>query len=207
VVNPELLAFSDNTDTPATLTLLANLPQLILAFIYLVYNAMFRLLFSAQDYSEFAFKGKYLMVSTPRGKQRGTWFFGAPILWAAPMLGLQVFLHWFISQSFFVVQVSVFDEQGVLDNNYASISNCGFSPMAIICAVIVAFVMILFTCGLGLRKFNMGSPPVVGNCSAAITAGCHPPQQIDLMAFRRLRWTYRYLAPNVMQGYLAPASS
>ena len=56
-----------------------------------------------------------------------------------------------------MVQVSVFNE-GMLDNDFASISNCGFSPMAIICAIIVALVMMLFTWGLGLRKFKKGSP-------------------------------------------------
>jgi len=75
-VNPELLAFPNNVGTPAKFALVTNLPQLTLAFIYLVYNAMFRLLFAAQDYSRFAFEAKYLMVSTPRGKQRGTWFLG-----------------------------------------------------------------------------------------------------------------------------------
>jgi hypothetical protein len=193
-VNPELLAFSENTGTPATLALLANLPQLILACIYLVYNATFRLLFAAQDYSLFAFEAKYLMVSTPQGQQRGTWFLGFPMLWAVPMLGLQVFLHWFVSQSFFVVQISVFNEEGVLDNDFASISNCGFSPIAIICAVFVALVMMLITCGLGLRKFRKGSPPVVGNCSAAIAAACHLPFQIEYMPFRKLMWNYGFIA-------------
>ncbi|KAE9373243.1 hypothetical protein N431DRAFT_226530 [Stipitochalara longipes BDJ] len=202
-VNPELLAFSDNAGTPVTLALLANLPQLILAFIYFIYNAMFRLLFSTEDYARFAFSAQYLMVSTPVGKQRGTWFLGFPMLWAGPMLVLQTFLHWFVSQSFFVVQVSVFDEFGVLDNNFASISNCGFSPMSIICAVIVAGVMMVITVGLGLRGLKKGGPPVVGNCSAAVAAACHPPVRIEGMQFRKLLWSSRAWG-GATQGYLAP---
>ena len=164
---------------------------------------MFRLLFSTQDYAKFAFSPQYLMVSTPRGKQRGTWFLGFPLAWAAPMLALQTFLHWFVSQSFFLVQVSVFDEQGVLDNNYASISNCGFSPMSIICAIIVAGVMIAITVGLGFRGLKKGCPPVVGNCSAAMAAACHPPMRSEGMQFRKLMWSSRAWGSGV-QGYLAP---
>ncbi|KUJ15888.1 uncharacterized protein LY89DRAFT_98157 [Mollisia scopiformis] len=203
-VNPELLAFSDNAGTPATMALLANVPQLILAFIYLVYNAMFRLLFSAQDYALFAFSPQCLMVSTPRGKQRGTWFLGFPFFWAGPMLVLQTFLHWFVSQSFFVVQISVFDEYGVLDNDFASISNCGFSPVSIICAIIVAGVMMIITVGLGFRRLKKGSPPAVGNCSAAVAAACHPPLRSERMQYRKLTWTSRSWGSGVFQGFLTP---
>lgn len=93
-INQQMLAASDNFGTPAALALLANLPQLILAWIYLVYNSLLRLLFAAQDYSQFASEPQYLMVNSPRGQQRGTWFFGFPLSWALPMVVLQALLHW-----------------------------------------------------------------------------------------------------------------
>src|SRR2546421_1900052 len=114
---PEILAFSENTGTRITLAL-TNLPQLVLALLYLAYNGIVTSMFATSDYSKFAFTPMYLVVSTPCGKQRGTWLFGFPLPWALLALALQNILHWFVSQFFFVVQVSVYNEHGTLDTNY-----------------------------------------------------------------------------------------
>jgi hypothetical protein len=77
--------------------------------------------------------------------------------------------------------------------------------MPIVCAVVVAFAIMLITCGLGFKKFKIGSPPVVGNCSAAVVAACHAPFQVEYMPFGNVVWNQRVFPPGIMQGYLGPA--
>lgn len=66
---------------------------------------------------------------------------------------MQTLLHWFVSQAFFVVEVSAFNEDGTLNTGWGSISNCGFSPLAMICAMVLAVVMMLLTIILRMRRF------------------------------------------------------
>ena len=58
VVDPEILIASDNFGNPATLSLLANFPQLVLAVLYFLYNSILNSMFTAHDISEFAFKSQ-----------------------------------------------------------------------------------------------------------------------------------------------------
>lgn len=77
-VDPEILIASDNFGDPTTLSLLAKLPQLVLAVLYFLFNGILNSMFTAQDISQFAFKPQYLQVARPVGKQRGTWLLGMP---------------------------------------------------------------------------------------------------------------------------------
>lgn len=186
--DPEFLVASDNFGTPITLSLLANTPQLILAIIYYVYNGMLGAFFSAHEYAGFAVKAQYLRVSTPAGKQQGTWLLGIPLLWGVPFLALQVFLHWCVSQGFFVVYLRTVNEDGSPNRGSGNVSNCGFSPIAILFAMIIALVLMFSTIALGARRFPPGSPPVAGNCSAVISAACHPRRTDEAMLYHPLRW-------------------
>ena len=104
------------------------------------------------------------------------------------MLAIQILLHWFVSQTLFVVDVSVYNEDGTLNTDLGSINNCGFSPLAMICTLIMALLLTFVTCGLGLRKFNVNSPPVMGNCSAAILAACHRDGYREKTPYMELKW-------------------
>jgi hypothetical protein len=189
-IDPEILIASDNFGSPITLSLLANLPQLILAMIYFIYNGIITSFFTAQEISSLAHKAQNLRVASPAGKQQGTWLLGMPLAWGLFFLVMQTLLHWFISQSLFVVDVAVYDEGGFYDNNFASISNCGFSPLAVICSVIMVGLLLLILFGLAMRRFPARGPPVMGNCSAAISAACHPPRRGDSedIPYRKLQW-------------------
>jgi hypothetical protein len=50
---------------------------------------------------------------------------------------------------------------------------CGYSIFAMILGLGVGVLMLLPVIGIGLRKRKTGMP-VVGSCSAAISAACHP---------------------------------
>lgn len=170
-----------------SMAILANLPQVFLALIYVVYNGLITSMFVADDWSNFAFKAQALMVSSPTGKQRGTWLLGAPVQYGFPLLALHTLLHWCVSQSIFVVQVDLFKADGVhrFDRR---LSNCGYSPIAIIFSLLAGFVLFVTALLLGLRKFRKGSPPVVSTCSAAISAAYHPGISVQGMIYNDLRW-------------------
>jgi hypothetical protein len=104
-VNHNALVFY-GTEGPDIITdvILANLPQLILSLIYILYMGIMTSMFLAADWSRFAFNAQTLMVSTPCGRQRGTWLLGAPLGWGLALFGFSTLLHWFLSQSIFVVK-------------------------------------------------------------------------------------------------------
>ncbi|KUJ16884.1 uncharacterized protein LY89DRAFT_733887 [Mollisia scopiformis] len=66
-------------DNPIVMAIVANIPQIFLLMVYLMYMGIMSSMFLAQDWSRFASQGQTLMVSTPSGKQRGPWLLGAPL--------------------------------------------------------------------------------------------------------------------------------
>lgn len=92
-------------------------------------------MFTAADFDTSAAKAQHLMVSSPAGKQRGTWLQGLPLAYGLGSLALQTLLHWLVSQSIFSVQISFFEVDGRRDEIYHE-SNCGYSPIAIIFTLI-----------------------------------------------------------------------
>lgn len=154
-------------------------------------------MFLAADWVTFAFKPRTLMVSSPRGVQRGTWMFGAPMAWGIALLAFQTLLHWFISQSLFLVQVQIYQKDGTpkqpdpAKNRYqddSKYSSLGYSPMAIILSVVAAGLLVLSAVIFLFRRFPAGSPPIVSTCSAAISASCHPITKKEDMLYMEMRW-------------------
>jgi hypothetical protein len=190
-----MVLYASGEGNGVTMALLANIPQVILSSIYLVYMGIMSSMFLAQDWSKFAFRAQPLMTSKPVGKQRGTWLLGAPLEWGLALYALQTLLHWLVSQSIFVVQIIVYNKDGSpraydpqTTNDFSHISNCGYSPIAIIFSVIAAGFLMLSAILLLWRRFPEGSPPVVSTCSAAISAACHPLTRTDDMRYEYLRW-------------------
>ncbi|PGH17413.1 hypothetical protein AJ80_04783 [Polytolypa hystricis UAMH7299] len=200
-VNADTLVYVGESSLVTT-AITANLPQLAMAMLYFVNNGIIASMFIAADWSCFAFKSQTLMVTSPAGKQRGTWFFGAPMTYGVPLLTIHTLLHWLVSQSLFIVQAEVYDD----DKPPTRRSNCGYSPIAMIFTLIAGSLIILSAVVLGFRKFKPGSPPVVSTCSAAISATCHllTPRD-EKVVYQELRWgeigpvslpiTYCSLAP------------
>jgi hypothetical protein len=164
--------------------LIANSPQPILSFIYLLFNGVFTSMFLAEEWSDFAHKRKNLRVSRPKTGQRSTYFLELPYRYAVPLMIFSGVLHWSVSQSIFLAQVASFDKYGEL-HDPAMISTCGYSPIAIVITLIVGTFLALFVSVLGLRKYKPGMP-LAGSCSAAISAACHGRAGIDTTA--PLQW-------------------
>ncbi len=87
--------------------LIANLPQALLSFLYLTYNALFTCMLLAEEWSGFAHQRKSLRVSCPVGKQRSTYWLQPPNIYSLPLLVMSAMLHWLVSQSLFLVRVAV----------------------------------------------------------------------------------------------------
>jgi hypothetical protein len=186
--NQNTMVLVDNSASPVLMAMLANLPQVILAGIYVVYLGIMTSMFIAADWSNFAFKKQTLMVSSAIGEQRGSWLLGAPLGYGIGLLVLHTLLHWFVSQSIFVVQMVIYNKNGLPDTDVPVLSNCGYSPIAIICSVVAAILLLLSALITMMRRFPAGAPPVASTASAAISAACHPIARSDGLIYQGLMW-------------------
>jgi hypothetical protein len=158
-------------------SLVANTPQTVLSFLYFSYNGLFTAMTSAAEYSSYGIKRKGLRVSTrPIDAQRTTYFLQLPYRFSFPLLAFSALTHWLVSQAIFVVYI-----RWTPTPNYSSqnVLSCGWSPLALICLILVTAAMIGFLLAVGCRKLE-SNIPVAGSCSAAIAAACHQ-DDIDAM--------------------------
>ncbi len=95
-------------------------------------------------------------------------------------------LHWLMSQSLFLALVTVYDDSGDLDE-YNSISTVGYSCISIFCALILGSIAVLGGILNGFRRYN-DCIPLVGSCSAAISAACHRPPDDSAAYLNPVQW-------------------
>ena len=99
-------------------------------------------------------------------------------------------LHWLLSQSLFVVSIEFdhtrlwSDGDDVTGQSFAQAETgpatsvqeyitCGYSISAVLGALVVGFVALVLVVGVGWRRLESRGMPIVGSCSAAISACCH----------------------------------
>ena len=156
--------------------MLANLPQFILSFVYISFNAIFTCMLLTDEYNDFAVARKTLRVSEPQGEQRSSYFLQLPYRYALPLMAASAGLQWLISQCLFLVQISISSYDGLKTD---VISACGWSVIAVIFMLAVGGMFIPVLCGFGFRRYNPGIP-IASSCSLAIAAACHPkPEEED----------------------------
>lgn len=151
--------------------LLANAPQALLSFLYLTYNGLFSCMLLMEEWNGFAHERKTLRVTSPIGIQRSSYWLQLPYTYGIPLLVMSGILHWLVSQSIFLARVAVIDSRGneVVSD---SISTCGYSCIAIISVVILGSIMVISGVLTGSRRYREGMP-LIGSCSAVISAACH----------------------------------
>ncbi|ERF76580.1 hypothetical protein EPUS_05853 [Endocarpon pusillum Z07020] len=164
--------------------LISNIPQMILSFLYLLFNGVFTSMLLATEWSDFAHKRKPLRVSDPIKGQRSTYFLQLPYRYAVPLLILSGILHWSVSQSIFLAQVATYSKDGDLVDN-AAISTCGYSPSVVALTMIIGTCLAFFMVLLSVRRYKRGIP-LAGSCSAAISAACYGREDVDSAA--PLQW-------------------
>lgn len=164
----------------APMILLANLPQTIVSFLYLTYNALFTCMLVAKEWSQFAHKRKTLRVSDPVKGQRSTYWLQLPFTYSIPLLIMSSLLHWLVSQTLFFVRIEVVGSTEV-------ITSCGYSPIAIITVIPIGVILVLVVFLMGFRRYEKGIP-LAGSSSAAISAACHPPEEDVDARFLPVMW-------------------
>lgn len=175
----------------APLVLLANLPQLLISLLYVLYNDLITRQSACREWSAFARGPKCLRVSRPRGSQHGTHFLSLPLKLAIPLITTMTILHWLVSRSIFLVYITGFDYAmgGARPVPLGAIMLAlGWSPLALIISLIVGglLILVLWISGLAFR-YGTGIPLTRG-CSVAISAACHPPEWDSDAAEKPIRY-------------------
>jgi hypothetical protein len=184
--------------------LFANMFQAIISAIYLLCNNLLTVMVVAKEWNAYNFKRRTLRVSARKGMQRSSYFLSLPYRYSGPLMVLSGLLHFFISQSVFVVQTVAylpkyepqqrFERHPVLDG-----SCIGFSSLGIILALGTGCILVLYLLFVGarfgptVRKVRANEPcpmPLVSTCSAAISANCHAHPDDKDCIFLPLQWGY-----------------
>ena len=152
---------------------LANTPQILLSSLLLGYNGLLTCMLLAQELSEYAHKRKPLRVTNRTGHQRWTYRLQIPYRYRIPLLIASGTLHWLLSQILFLARVDTFDSAGNI-SSANSFSSIGFSPIAIVTFLVLGSCLVILAYGTGFRTYKPGLP-ILGPCSAAISACSHRP--------------------------------
>lgn len=153
------------------LLFIANLPQILFSFAYLLYNGIVTSMFLSQEYLSYAKHLKPLRVSEPTEEQSSSYFLSIPLRYATPLMLASGVLSWLISQALFLAQVNVRDFTGALDDVYY-IQTCGWSALALVLTLALSGFLILVLLAFGFRRYESGMP-MAGSCSMAISAAFH----------------------------------
>ncbi|KAK3614063.1 hypothetical protein LTR56_026058 [Elasticomyces elasticus] len=146
-----------NLSSLAAKVLAANLPQLLLSVVYMLYNDLFTRMQLAREWLSYSKTRKSLRVTNPEGEQRSTRFLQLPFIYAIPLLIAMAVLHWLVSQSVFVVLANTYDYSngGPAQDMGLDVIGVGFSPYGIILALVVGGALIL---GLWLHALLLRYP-------------------------------------------------
>jgi hypothetical protein len=165
---------------------LVNVPQLILSLNYFLINSHLTSMLAAYEWRRFANEWKGLRVTSPVGAQKSTYFLQLPYRYAIPLLTMSALLHWLVSQAFFLAKVVALKDSK--ENVENSTTMFGYSPIAMLFALLAGSVLFFGVLGLALRRYKT-CMPLVSSCSGAISAACHPrPNEGRGIATRQLRW-------------------
>lgn len=185
--------------------LAANAPQAMLSFLYMVYNTIFTLMHIGENWDMFgAYTAttrhrlqlaskkethRYLRVSDPKGNQKATHFLNLPYRYAIPLIIISGLLHWLMSQTLYLANISVIPRNGSLPR-HDEITTVAYAPRGMIGLLILAIFMIVAVAGNSLRRFG-GQMPIVSSNSAAIAAACHvniPERRRRELVLRKIAW-------------------
>lgn len=178
-------------------SVIVNLPQLLFSSLYFMYNSMYTRMASAYEWSAFAHTRKAFRVTTPSGRQRSTYWLQLPWRFSLPLISLSALLHWLISQSAFLVNVRIQalnnqllsgpTEYFPMASENGTITAVGYSPLAMIIAIVVAGVLFASLLCIAMLKLKPGMP-LAGSNSIAISSACHPPADDRDAAMKPLLW-------------------
>lgn len=183
-------------------SIIAALPQILLAALYLATNSLMTLYYLSHESSLFALgRSRPLRVTShPEGSQITSLFLTLPRPWSWFLVTLFAAMAFVLSQSVFVISVQL---TPVTSSSTAAspITAMGFSVAGLMAFLALLLVLALTVVGLGFRQAPaavLGNGQAVGNplalqagsCSAVLSARCHAaPQERNMELWKRpLTW-------------------
>jgi hypothetical protein len=169
---------------------IANSAQLVVTLCYYCHNSLLTRMLLSAEYSSYGVNRKSLRVTWPveGSKQRSTYWLSIPYRYGLPAMALFTILHWLVSQGSYFVLAFPYDVDGNL--LYAQKTSVPqFSYMPLICAGALLSVLGIMIIGVSFRRLK-SAIPLARTCSAAISAACHPPENVctDTVAHGELMW-------------------
>lgn len=169
-IDPTLTIALD-LNTPSG-SLLANVPQVVLSHISVLYNGLITLMLLASEFMDYAKVAKSMRVSPLRhGDERSTYYLQVPYKYGLPLTLLMAVLHWSISESLFIIHIDSFTMTGK-SLKTGAVSTLGYSVPAIFLSIALLLLTTVLPVLLGSRRFPAGIP-LVGHCSLAISTACY----------------------------------
>ncbi|KAE8418405.1 hypothetical protein BDV36DRAFT_308758 [Aspergillus pseudocaelatus] len=157
---------------------IANSVQLIVTVGYYFYNSVLTSMLASAEYSSYGADRKALRVTWPAkgSQQRSTYWLSVHYKYGIPVIILFMANHWFVSQGFYYVLMIPYgtDGQPLYGNKVSSV---GASALPVFIAALVGVFLFLFLLSLAFRRLK-STIPLAGSCSAAISAACHPPEDV-----------------------------
>jgi len=172
----------------AACVLMANLPQMILSFLYVLYNGLYTSMHLAHEYGGYAAARKPLRVTVPKGAQRSTYWLQLPYAYGVPLIVASATMHWLISQSIFLARVAVWRDDGMeSEDPSAAFSAVGYSSSAILSTIVFGTCMLLVVIAISFKRLP-GIIPIAGSCSMALAAAAHRPESDVDAAVLPVKW-------------------
>jgi hypothetical protein len=173
---------------PAAAAVVASLPQLLLAALYLAVNPVLSAYFLSQESSRFAIGPvRPLRVSADAvGAQTASLCLTLPWFVSGALMVLFTAMAFVLSQSFFVVSVRLVDISTLDDSTTETpLVALGLSGVGLLTLLVMLVFLALVILGLGLRRAPaagtvngemVGNPMAMpsGSCSVVVSARCHP---------------------------------
>ncbi|KAJ5817311.1 hypothetical protein N7447_009544 [Penicillium robsamsonii] len=174
-----LIQGKHHPSTVSANTIMANTPQVVFSILYFAFNGALTAMAQENEWSQYAVDRKSLRVSTvAKGEQRSTYFLSLPYRYSILQLVFSIVLHWLISQSLFFVNVEAYSPTLVHIEDHSFIT-CGYSPLGIVCTIVVGSLMGLYLAGLARFKTFKSGMPIAASSSLAISAACHPYPSLE----------------------------
>jgi len=191
----------------------ANIPQVVLSYLYTSINNLFNFMLGMAEWTSYyaATTAMGLRVSNRAegSAQTSTYFLTLPFRWALPTLIFFTPLHRLTSQMVLAARIEQIGFNGQVDQA-SSVTGVYYSPVvtiAVVCLSGVAMIALLMIARL--KRFAKGAP-LAGNCSASIAAACQPSVKGGAfepgIELQKLRWGVVDLPNDLNDGSGMPRS-
>jgi hypothetical protein len=179
----------------------ANMFQVVVSALYLLYNNLFTVMVVASECNGFVSERKTLRLSRPQGIQRSNYFLSIPYKSFLTLMACSGLLRWLISQSVFVIQTVAYTPE-FQRNESMDASSIGSLSIGIVFSMATGIILVSAIIIVGLcfkykpkrsREYGSTPPypmPLVSTCSAAISANFHRHEKDPDCSFLPVRWGF-----------------